>query len=274
MPHSDRSHFPKTESDAVARAHGGRQAHERAIALGQTELDYEDWITIRTPTFKVWFGDWEAARGVEQLVHIEPLNLDTLEPVADQKAIKAVFKSFAPARNIFDRREVVFPASIAGKVEGHRGFDVKRIARALDRLFAQAVPMLSELELAKAGHKDHTSNIESYHHYVAKFWQASTAYYVRFSVRQRRAKPGKIGASEVHSSFVSQVSVYEESAAPVSSVWGQEPLGITESQTNTALSDAKLAQWLTAGKSQSIRKPVNPQTGEPTEQAIRDYTAR
>jgi|GEM_PF-5597177 len=30
-------------------------------------------------------------------------------------------------------------------------------------------------------------------------------------------------------------------------------------------------QWLTAGKSESLRTAPNPRTGEPTEQPIRDY---
>ena len=28
---------------------------------GETELDYRQWVQVRTPSFKAWFGDWENA---------------------------------------------------------------------------------------------------------------------------------------------------------------------------------------------------------------------
>ncbi|GHT96729.1 hypothetical protein FACS1894116_14280 [Betaproteobacteria bacterium] len=61
--------------------------------------------------------------------------------------------------------------SMAGKIVRHKGFDMKRIAGAFDTLFKDAVPMTSEPEKAKEGHKDHTRNITGYHQYVSKFTQ-------------------------------------------------------------------------------------------------------
>jgi len=81
MPHSHRCCFAKkAERDAIARAYGGRQAHERATALGQTELSYDEWLTVRTPAFKVWFGDWEAARAEQRLDSMTPVTV----PVPDE----------------------------------------------------------------------------------------------------------------------------------------------------------------------------------------------
>lgn len=48
--------FAETE-----RAYGGRDAFERAKAAGRTKLNYRQWVQVRTPTFKAWFGDWEIA---------------------------------------------------------------------------------------------------------------------------------------------------------------------------------------------------------------------
>lgn len=42
------------------RAYGGREAYERAKAAGQTKLNYRQWVQVRTPAFKAWFGDWDA----------------------------------------------------------------------------------------------------------------------------------------------------------------------------------------------------------------------
>lgn len=38
---------------------GGREAYETAKAAGKTELDYRQWVQVRTPEFKAWFGDWQ-----------------------------------------------------------------------------------------------------------------------------------------------------------------------------------------------------------------------
>lgn len=47
--------FKETE-----RAYGGRAAYDRAKAAGKTRLTYGQWVQVRTPKFKAWFGDWEA----------------------------------------------------------------------------------------------------------------------------------------------------------------------------------------------------------------------
>lgn len=38
---------------------GGKEAYESAVRNGETELDYRQWVQVRTPEFKAWFGDWE-----------------------------------------------------------------------------------------------------------------------------------------------------------------------------------------------------------------------
>ncbi|MFN7855449.1 MAG: hypothetical protein ACK5OA_02505 [Acidovorax sp.] len=45
---------------AVEQAYGGQQAWEKAKAEGETKLTYGQWLQVRTPKFKAWFGDWEA----------------------------------------------------------------------------------------------------------------------------------------------------------------------------------------------------------------------
>lgn len=44
----------------TARAYGGREAYDKAKAAGKTKLNYRQWVQVRTPAFKAWFGDWEA----------------------------------------------------------------------------------------------------------------------------------------------------------------------------------------------------------------------
>ena len=37
----------------------GGEWRERAKSAGRTKLDYRQWVQVRTPAFKGWFGDWE-----------------------------------------------------------------------------------------------------------------------------------------------------------------------------------------------------------------------
>lgn len=47
------------EFAATAEQYGGEAAYEVAREAGQTELTYRQWVQVRTPAFKAWFGDWE-----------------------------------------------------------------------------------------------------------------------------------------------------------------------------------------------------------------------
>gem|GEM_PF-3251752 len=65
---------------AVERATGGRAVYEAQKAAGKTELGYNQWLQVRTPEFKAWFGDWEQLRAEKQLDAMEPVKV----PVPDE----------------------------------------------------------------------------------------------------------------------------------------------------------------------------------------------
>jgi hypothetical protein len=54
LPSEESPSFQETE-----RIVGGQQAYEQARADGRTKLNYRQWVQVRTPEFKAWFGDWE-----------------------------------------------------------------------------------------------------------------------------------------------------------------------------------------------------------------------
>lgn len=58
---------PSGTFEATARAYGGAAAHHAARIGGRTKLDYDQWVQVRTPEFKAWFGDWEALRTQQRL---------------------------------------------------------------------------------------------------------------------------------------------------------------------------------------------------------------
>ncbi|TWH63811.1 hypothetical protein LX59_03062 [Azomonas agilis] len=43
----------------TAAAYGGENAWRVAKDAGQTKLTYPQWVQVRTPAFKAWFGEWE-----------------------------------------------------------------------------------------------------------------------------------------------------------------------------------------------------------------------
>nr|DAS05755.1 MAG TPA: crystallin beta/gamma motif-containing protein [Caudoviricetes sp.] len=45
--------------EETAQQYGGEAAYEQAKAAGKTNLSYHQWVQVRTPAFKAWFGDWE-----------------------------------------------------------------------------------------------------------------------------------------------------------------------------------------------------------------------
>jgi hypothetical protein len=171
--------------------------------------------------------------------------------------MEAAFRAFGAVENKADGRSIVFSVDMAGKIIKHKGFDTRQIAGKFDTLFASAVPMTSELEQEKPGHKLHP-NIAAYHNYVSKFERDGKTYYVRFTVQQMKAKQGE-GQNIAHSSFVSDVAIYE-TGAPSSSLGSG--LFARSSQENSAPVDKKLAQWLEKGKAE-VSQVTDPETGEP-----------
>ena len=49
---------PADFNEALQQA-GGFAAYDKAIAAGKTKLTLREWVWVRTPQFKRWFGDWE-----------------------------------------------------------------------------------------------------------------------------------------------------------------------------------------------------------------------
>ena len=45
--------------EETAQQYGGEEAYAAAKETGETELDYRQWVQVRTTAFKEWFGDWE-----------------------------------------------------------------------------------------------------------------------------------------------------------------------------------------------------------------------
>ena len=81
--------------EEVAAQYGGEEAYEQAKADGETVLTYRQWVQVRTPAFKAWFGDWENNPDNASKV----VNPETGEPLVVYHGTDAEF-------NVFDRNEL------------------------------------------------------------------------------------------------------------------------------------------------------------------------
>lgn len=81
--------------DETAMQYGGEEVYNKAKANGETELTYRQWVQVRTPAFKAWFGDWENDPNNASKV----VNPETGEPLVVYHGTDAEF-------NVFDRSKV------------------------------------------------------------------------------------------------------------------------------------------------------------------------
>lgn len=80
--------------EEVAAQYGGEEAYKQAKADGRTVLTYRQWVQVRTPAFKAWFGDWENDPNNASKV----VNEKTGEPLVVYHGTDAEF-------NVFDRNK-------------------------------------------------------------------------------------------------------------------------------------------------------------------------
>lgn len=243
------------------RVYGGRAAYDKAKADGRTKLTYGQWVQVRTPNFKKWFGDWEAVATAKSIRDLAPVDATNAKEVVTKKDIENYFRNNGAATNALNGVTASFPVATAGKLYHHKGFPVGRIVGRLKEIFEQSVPFLSEKEVLKEGHKAHP-NIDSFDHYVGKVSLGSGAesgeYYVRFTVRKEVAgKKGNIPRQETHNVAVSDVQIYEKPAT--TNLSGNTP----EEGSHPAFVDSKLRDFFAKVNPSSVSKVVDPETGEP-----------
>lgn len=216
-----------------------------------SKLNAEQWVTVRTKRFKRWFGDWEKAAKKREIFEKTPIEVSPNKGLKDKKDIKEAFRKIGEVRNERDGNTVVFPAATAGKIFYHKGFDTTSITDSFGKLFVDAIPFSIEPEILKDGHKIH-GNVDSYVHYVNKFRVGHEEYFIRFTVvKIRNAK----GASNVHSSSISEVSIYKNGADVMNTAKHR-------GQSESSVLDKKLAGFFSGVNEENVSKVVD-ENGEP-----------
>lgn len=230
---------------------GSRKKGYHCAPNGQeSRLTEKQWLAVRTPFFKEWFGDWETLAIINEVENM-PASAIELHESLDKAGIKEVFKSFGKVENERDGRVVVFPTKSAGKIHYHKGFNTGEVIRNFKSLFESAIPIISEKEILKEGHKVH-GNVESYEHYINKFSANGNEYFIRFTVPVIHNNKG---AGNVHSSAISEVSIYKNGDSTLTLIQ-------TPGSSSPSFVDGKLADFLNSVKKKDVSQVVD-ENGEP-----------
>ena len=225
---------------------GGVETYTAGGGVDLGKLDERQREQVRSAAFKDWFGDWEKAAKLAQINQLEALSL-TEENYTDDE-IENVYKSLPNGVNKHDGRVVEFVNKSLGKILNHKGFDYKLVVPRLKDIYDNSIPIISEKEEIKEGHKVH-SNFEGYHHYLGKVSLGEAEYYVRITVQELHTNPSKKKAegftpNQFHSAHISDVQIYSAGQRPVNS---QIINRATDNATGTKI-DAKLQQFLESAR--------------------------
>ena len=178
---------------------------------------------------------------------LSPVDATGVRAVFDKKTAKRIFGDFGCVRNESDGYEVRFSKEAVGKILRHRGFDQSAIIAVLDKVFAKSLWAWDDPVRFEEGKKRHR-NFARYRNYVGKVASCGLVLFVRFTVTET------LGAgSLVHSTFVSDVRLYEDKSAGGLSVPDNDRAKVA----SALLTDDRLANWFASvngdGKGMSLR---------------------
>ena len=208
-----------------------------------TNLNERQWLQVRTEAFRNWFGDWELAGKLSLIEGQKPIEIKNYD-VSIEEA-KVAYKQLNESKNKIDGRNVRFVNSAFGKIIHHRGFDTRRIVPQLVLIFENSIPIYSEAEIARDGHKKHT-NFKGYHNYLGRVAFDNKEYYVRITLQELNAKDRTLrngfNPNELHSTFISDIELYEIENPTNTSVLSQI-INRATTKPISRISDTKLQQF-------------------------------
>ncbi len=225
-----------------------------------TNLNEKQWLQVRTKAFKKWFGDWEHLAKVKRVKNIVPTEISSENYSAEDA--ERDYKNIGVATNKNTGKKAAFVNNSLWKILRHKGFNPV-VIKELKSVFETSLPIIEgESKLAfyrnNTPHKEQ-SNIESYDHYVNKVSIDGKDYYVRFTLQNfKRSKKRTEKTSEFHSSFVSDVVLYE-SKSETPSVKSMNSIATEES---FAFVDNRLLEWMNIVNEKDVSKIID-ENGEP-----------
>ncbi|MDR0528113.1 MAG: hypothetical protein LBG69_00625 [Zoogloeaceae bacterium] len=245
LPEGESPSFRKAE-----KAYGGQAAYDKAKAAGRTKLNYRQWVQVRTPEFKKWFGDWEGLRAKSALEEMAavPLDDDSLAGLSAEdlrKEVSSRYDSFKKSPvTTKDGREVRF-SRVGLRETKHHSADRKilELLAKVDEILPKAVPLWSE------AHEQENSmdSIRAWHYYGAKTQLNGEEYLARLVVRE------DVNGNIYYDADMTTLEKIAGDGAPRN-----------KSGTSSKSGDAhNIAQWYANVNPDSVSKITDEETGEP-----------
>jgi hypothetical protein len=233
------------------RAYGGREAYNRAREAGRTKLNYRQWVQVRTPEFKAWFGNWEAlaARTALDDMKALPISNPDLAGLEGKDLRDKVWEAYKTFREepvtTQDGREVQFTRVGFNEVKNHSADrNVMELLAKAREVLPKAVPLWSEAHTPK----DEYDSIMAWHYYGAKVSLGGTEYLARIVVRENEN-------GDVY--YDNDLSSVEKIGSLAKATHDKH--GALAVSTDTR----SIGQWYAKINPASVSKVTDPSTGEP-----------
>ena len=248
--------LPKEFSD-TEKAYGGEAVWQKAKDDGKTKLNYRQWVQVRTPRFKAWFGDWEALQAQKRLADMKPVDVQVPDDWhgLDTEGLRA--RVNAALIELVSSGEPLHHADIGDVSVAKRGVK-KAVSSSADpaklkvlgdlrnvferSLFASAAPV-----------RGSKHNVAAYEKLLAKITVDGHELVAVFSVEKHR--DGRL--------FYNTVTLDGNEKAPVASP--RDTLSQGEERATSANTGAASfsRRHLEKVNSDTVSKVVDPETGEP-----------
>jgi hypothetical protein len=197
----------------------------------------------------------ERAARIAAVKNLEIKKIETHGPLNKKDAEKQANKDII---NKKDGRIAKIPVNTVGKILGHQGYDVSKIYDSLPYLYETSILAFSEHETKKEG-KNTKTNISKFHHYINKFSDGISAYYIRITLYEEKSRTKKGGRNLIHSTAISDIEIYKN-GEDLQRIRGMYP-GEAKS---TPFIDSKIIEFFNSVKPDSVLKIVD-ENGEQEE---------
>lgn len=260
-----RRYSRKPESREFAdteRVYGGMPAYERAKAAGRTDLSYEDWVRVRTPSFIEANGDWLALRAQARMDAMQPIKLAT-PPAWKGRSNKEIAGELLDALKEMARQGEVLRHDELGNVRMGMAGAKKATSNAADPAKRVVLNQLREAFehsiYASSKHDQKGPGDMAFHKLLAPIDVDGVPLTAVFTVREDTN-----GAY-----FYNTVTLARNEKAPAASPVDMSNKAQRSGPANTGASSF-VRQPLQRVNPASVTVPINPTTGEPqVEGAVR-----
>lgn len=170
------TNVPSAEKDAVRKQYEGTAQWMKAPNGKPTNLTEDQWIAVRTPAFKAWFGDWEQAARLMLPRHAE--NLEEAAAAARSIAGKRLTNDLLGMDAFLSNKNIgkMVSASATRKSVDAR---VHAIAVAnVDRLFSRAITEYTHKD------RDNDKNIKQIHRVFSPFVVGDNVFVAKLTVKE------------------------------------------------------------------------------------------